>query len=69
MLTVILAWSLLAVPLFCMPTAVPATATTVNYASVVFVGFILIATLWYWAWGHRNFEGPPVEGVPVLEVD
>lgn len=54
-----LGWSLLAVPLFCMPTSVPVTANSVNYASVVFVGFILLATVWYFAWGKKNYKGPP----------
>lgn len=54
------AWSVLVVPLFCMPTSIPVTAGTVNYASVVFVGFIALATAWYYAWGKRNYRGPPV---------
>ncbi|SPO07113.1 related to GABA permease [Cephalotrichum gorgonifer] len=54
-----LAWSALAMPLFCMPSFVPATAATVNYASVVFVGATVISAAWYWAWGHKNYAGPP----------
>ncbi|RYP63837.1 hypothetical protein DL769_006849 [Monosporascus sp. CRB-8-3] len=57
---VALSWSLLAIPLFCMPTTVPVVdATTMNYASVVFVGFSLISVAWYMAWGRRNYAGPP----------
>jgi amino acid transporter len=56
---VALAWSLLAMPLFCMPSAIPVTAATVNYAPVVFVGATLISALWYVVWGHRNYAGPP----------
>ncbi|KAK5989654.1 Choline transport protein [Cladobotryum mycophilum] len=54
------AWTLLAMPLFCMPTIIPVTAKTVNYAPVVFVAATLISGLWYWFWGHKNYAGPPV---------
>lgn len=53
------AWSLLVTPLFCMPSMVPATAATVNYAPVVFVFAISVSGLWYWLWGHKNYVGPP----------
>ena len=43
-----------------MPSAIPVTASSNNYASVVFVGFILLATAWYFAWGKTNYQGPPV---------
>ncbi|KAK7697091.1 hypothetical protein SLS64_013884 [Diaporthe eres] len=56
---VALAWSLLAIPLFCMPTTVPVMAATMNYASVVFVAFTMVSTLWYFVWGHANYAGPP----------
>ncbi|XXH00940.1 hypothetical protein Hte_007291 [Hypoxylon texense] len=53
-------WSLLAIPLFCMPTTVPVTdPTLMNYASVVFVGFTAIAGGWYLAWGRKHYTGPP----------
>ena len=57
----VLAWSILAVPLFCMPAYLPVTAATVNYAPVVFVGFVVIASAWYATWGHRGYRGPPAE--------
>lgn len=56
---VALAWSLLAMPLFCMPSTIPVTAETVNYAPVVFVGATVISAVWYVVWGHRNYAGPP----------
>src|SRR5690625_468743 len=56
------AWSLLAIPLFCMPLSIPVSATTANYAAVVFVAATAISSLWYWAWGHKNYAGPPVQG-------
>merc|ERR1712000_22996 len=50
-----IAWSLLALPLFCMPSAIPVTAETVNYAPVVFVFACLVSGIWYWVWGHKNY--------------
>lgn len=53
------AWSALAMPLFCMPSVIPVTPETVNYAPVVFVFACLVSGIWYWAWGHKNYAGPP----------
>lgn len=61
-----IAWSALAVPLFCMPSAIPVTTTSMNYASVVFVGFTAIASLWYVVWGRKNYEGPPTQDVVAM---
>ncbi|KAL2142042.1 hypothetical protein VTI28DRAFT_1612 [Corynascus sepedonium] len=61
--SVAIAWSILAVPLFCMPAYLPVTAASVNYAPVVFVGFVVIACVWYAAWGRRNYRGPPTESL------
>ncbi|KAF2758158.1 amino acid transporter [Pseudovirgaria hyperparasitica] len=58
---VAIAWSLLAIPLFCMPSYLPVSAQTMNYASVVFVAFLLISALWYVVWGKRNYQGPPIQ--------
>ncbi|RDA84476.1 hypothetical protein CP532_0060 [Ophiocordyceps camponoti-leonardi (nom. inval.)] len=55
-------WTLLAMPLFCMPLNVPVSATTANYAPAVFVVATAVSALWYWAWGHKNYAGPPVQG-------
>ena len=48
-------------PLFCMPSAIPVEATTVNYAPVVFVFAMLVSGLWYIVWGYKNYEGPPTD--------
>lgn len=66
---VAIAWSFLAVPLFCMPSLLPVTALTVNYAPVVFVGFFTIAGVWYFAWGHKNYRGPPTDTIGAAVVD
>lgn len=34
-----------------------------NYASVVFVGFVLVSAVWYFAWGRANYVGPSLDGV------
>lgn len=56
-------WSLLALPLFCMPAYLPVTAATVNYAPVVFVAFVALAGFWYLVWGRKNYRGPPKEEI------
>ncbi|TGO45734.1 hypothetical protein BOTNAR_0643g00030 [Botryotinia narcissicola] len=53
-------WITLAIVLFCMPTAIPVTPTSMNYASVVFVFFASISLLWYVIRGRKEFSGPPV---------
>jgi len=53
-------WISLAIILFCMPTAIPVTPVSMNYASVVFMGFASISLIWYIISGRKNFTGPPV---------
>ncbi|KAL2787790.1 amino acid/polyamine transporter I [Aspergillus keveii] len=60
---VALAWTVLAIPLFSMPSYMEVTVETMNYASVVFVGFVAISALWYWVWGHKNYVGPPTDAI------
>lgn len=42
-----LAWISFEVVLFSMPTAIPVTPVSMNYAIVVFVGFMAISAAWY----------------------
>lgn len=56
-------WSLLALPLFCFPTNAGVTLETMNYAVVVFVGFLLISAVWYGVWGRKNYVGPALESL------
>lgn len=53
-------WISLAIVLFCMPTEIPVTPVSMNYASVVFMGFALISLAWYIIRGRKTFTGPPV---------
>ncbi|KAN0095828.1 Amino acid/polyamine transporter I [Hyaloscypha variabilis] len=56
---VALVWITFEVVLFSMPTALPVTAITMNYASVVFVGFLAISAVWYFVYARRVYKGPP----------
>ncbi|KAI9636211.1 amino acid/polyamine transporter I [Dioszegia hungarica] len=60
-LTVI--WIIFSIVLFCMPTAIPVTPPTMNYASVVFAGFSTIAGLWYVISARKYYKGPTVSAV------
>ncbi|OQN99623.1 hypothetical protein B0A48_14765 [Cryoendolithus antarcticus] len=57
---VCLCWIALAIVLFCMPVSLPVTASSMNYASVVFAGFASLSMIWYFVHGRKNFTGPPV---------
>ncbi|KAI4278727.1 MAG: hypothetical protein L6R38_005182 [Xanthoria sp. 2 TBL-2021] len=65
---VAICWSALALPLFCMPTAIPVVPDYMNYASVVFFAFFVVATAWYFVWGKKNYRGPPTHEDGVLEA-
>ncbi|RHZ64285.1 putative GABA permease [Aspergillus thermomutatus] len=52
-------WIVLAVALFCMPVFLPVTASSMNYASVVFAGFAAISIIWYIVYARKHFTGPP----------
>lgn len=51
-----------------MPSYLPVTAQTVNYAPVVFVAFVIIATGWYWVWGYKKYAGPPSVDDTVIDL-
>jgi len=51
-----------------MPTILPVTPELMNYASVVFAGFVVISMVWYFVWGKKNYEGPPTHEEAVLEA-
>jgi amino acid transporter len=59
--TISIVWILFELVLFCMPTALPVTVVSMNYASVVLVGLGAIALLWYCVYARSHYEGPPVE--------
>ncbi|KAK3389330.1 amino acid/polyamine transporter I [Podospora didyma] len=45
--------------LFSMPTVLPVTEVTMNYAIVVFAGFMALSGLWYAVYAHKVYKGPP----------
>ncbi|KAF8970649.1 amino acid transporter [Flammula alnicola] len=52
-------WVGFCIVLFSMPAVIPVTQVSMNYASVVFVGFAVISAIWYLINGKRNYHGPP----------
>lgn len=48
-----LLWIAFELVLFCMPTTLPVTAVTMNYAAVVFVGFMAISAVWYGIYARK----------------
>ncbi|CAG8177076.1 unnamed protein product [Penicillium salamii] len=48
-----LAWIAFELVLFSMPTALPVTAVSMNYASVVFVGFMAISAFWFAVYARK----------------
>ncbi|KAJ5185971.1 Amino acid/polyamine transporter I [Penicillium cf. griseofulvum] len=56
---VALAWIAFELVLFSMPTALPVTAVSMNYASVVFVGFMAISAVWFLVYARKSYKGPP----------
>ncbi|KAI1632431.1 amino acid transporter [Biscogniauxia mediterranea] len=52
-------WILFEVVLFSMPTALPVTVTSMNYAIVVFLGFMALSAIWYALYARKVYKGPP----------
>ncbi|KAL0572661.1 hypothetical protein V5O48_009302 [Marasmius crinis-equi] len=52
-------WIAFEIVLFSMPAVRPVTKSTMNYASVVFVGFGVISAIWYMISGRYHYKGPP----------
>lgn len=43
------------------PAAIPVSAATMNYSSLVFGATELFAILYYFLWGRRQYRGPVIE--------
>lgn len=54
-----LLWIAFELVLFSMPVAIPVTEVSMNYASVVLVGFMAIAATWYVVYSRTHYHGPP----------
>ncbi|TFY77230.1 hypothetical protein EWM64_g6782 [Hericium alpestre] len=61
-------WIAFAIVLFCMPAVIPVTRQTMNYASVVFIGFAAFSAVWYVVNGRYYYDGPPLPEDAVLEM-
>lgn len=53
------AWICFELVLFSMPSALPVSSTSMNYASVVFVGFMTLAGVFYLVYANKIYKGPP----------
>ncbi|KAF8575569.1 amino acid transporter [Ramaria rubella] len=65
---VAIAWVAFFIVLFCMPASLPVHTNTMNYASVVFVGFMVLSAAWYMTHGHKSYRGPP-ESATMITVN
>ncbi|KAA1477612.1 amino acid transporter [Dentipellis sp. KUC8613] len=61
-------WVAFAIVLFCMPAVIPVTDKSMNYASVVFVGFAAFSAVWYVINGRYHYSGPPLPKEESLEA-
>ena len=52
-----LLWIAFQMILFSMPTTLPVTAISMNYASVVFAGFFALSTIYYIVWARKGESG------------
>ncbi|KAI1799242.1 amino acid transporter [Daldinia bambusicola] len=52
-------WVAFEVILFSMPTALPVTEVSMNYAIVVFAGFMVLSAIWYGIYARKVYQGPP----------
>ncbi|PWY81798.1 amino acid permease [Aspergillus heteromorphus CBS 117.55] len=54
-----LSWISFELVLFSMPTSLPVSRASMNYASVVFVGLMAFSAFWYAVYARKAFKGPP----------
>ncbi|KAG9318384.1 APC amino acid permease [Chiua virens] len=52
-------WTIFICVMFSLPTLLPVTVTTMNYAAPVTVGVLAITGFWYMLGAHRHYHGPP----------
>ncbi|KAI0632982.1 APC amino acid permease [Trametes polyzona] len=51
-------WTLFVCVIFALPTVLPVTGQTMNYAAPITGGVILLSLVWYAIGGHRHYKGP-----------
>lgn len=69
LLTNLTGWCAFAIPLFSMPSALPVTETSMNYASVVFVAGVVASAVWYAISGRKYYHGPAGGDVHITDGD
>ncbi|KAK0744916.1 amino acid/polyamine transporter I [Apiosordaria backusii] len=52
-------WIVFETVLFSMPQVLPVNEVTMNYAIVVFVGFMVLSAVWYSVYARKVYVGPP----------
>jgi choline transport protein len=53
-------WLVVSIVFSTFPSAMPVTAETMNYSSVVMAGWMLFGSVYYWGWGRKSFKVPEV---------
>jgi len=53
-----ISWTLFICVLFSLPTELPVTKLNMNYSSVICVGVIVFAFVWYFTAAHKHYTGP-----------
>jgi len=51
-------WTLFVSVIFSLPTTLPVTKNTMNYAAVITGSIALLALIWYFVDGRRHYHGP-----------
>ncbi|CCH43515.1 Polyamine transporter [Wickerhamomyces ciferrii] len=62
-------WLLFTIFVLSLPPQLPITGSSMNYASVVFILFVILASLLWVVWGKKNFHGPLVDNDNNERVD
>lgn len=66
-------WTLFVSVIFSLPTYLPVTSNTINYASVITGSVLFLAMIWYFVDGRRHYHGPHAyikeNAAPAIKVD
>ena len=50
----------------CFPTMLPVTGENMNYALPILSFVVLLALIWWFVWGRRNWSGPNVQIIALV---
>ena len=51
-------WTLFVSVIFSIPTILPVTKDTMNYASVITSSVVILSLIWYFLGGRKHYHGP-----------